>query len=114
MADDKTLTALHLSAATREKMNRIKVERRLSFTDQITEAIDRLYVDLFPDPAETAIVIGYLRLDRPGDIEPDEMTCAECGQDIHFERGAFLTVLKAGADMTLGNAPLCAACTSSE
>ena len=114
MADDKTLTALHLSAATREKMNRIKVERRLSFTDQITEAIDRLYVDLFPDPAETAIVIGYLRIDRPGDIDPDEMTCAECGQDIRLERGAFIAVLKSSEDVTLGNAPLCGTCASSD
>ena len=112
MADDKTLTALHLSAATREKMEQIKKLARISFTDQITEAIDRLYVDLFPDPAETAIVLGYIRIDRLGEV--DAPTCAECSQDIHMERGAFLAVLKAGDEVTLGGGSLCAACASSE
>lgn len=103
--------ALNLPAATRQQMEHIKFAARISFTDQLIRAIDRLHADLFPDPAAAAVVVGYMRIDRLGEI--DAPTCAECGQDIDLARGAFLAALKADADVTLAG-PLCAACASSE
>ena len=112
MTTDRQQLGLNIPAETREQMERIKEATGATFTNQVIRASEKLHADLFRDPASAAIAIGYIRLDRLGEIEAAEMTCAECGQPLHPERGAFLAVLKADEDITLAG-PLCSGCASS-
>lgn len=68
------------------------------------EALQRLQASFFGD----TIIIGWVKLDRWGELERDEV-CDECGQDI-VAGDAYVGLVASGGY----HGPVCGACATSE
>lgn len=58
--------------------------------------------------APAGLALGYLKLDRPGDVPAVELTCRKCGQPLDF--GIWLEVIARGHGGVYLGAPLCGEC----
>lgn len=106
MSKSPNLTLL-VAPETRARMEQIKSVAGLPFVAQVEQALDLLHARMFPVD-EPIIVLGYLRVDRAGDLDDDAM-CAECGYALGA-RGLWLRMTNDGKSF----GPLCADCASSE
>jgi hypothetical protein len=65
-----------------------------------------------PLDVDARLCLGWLRLDRPGDLPPGEVVCLDCGGTC--DAGVWLAVLSGeGADCSL-QGPYCDLCATSE
>lgn len=62
-----------------------------------------------PDPD---LCLGYLKLDRPGDLDPGEVACLEC--DGACEAGIWLAAMQTPAGVHYLTGPYCDLCAASE
>ncbi len=62
-----------------------------------------------PDPD---LCLGYLKLDRPGDLDPGEVACLEC--DGTCEAGIWLAAMQTPAGVHYLTGPYCDLCAASE
>lgn len=74
----------------------------LSRADTVRECIRRVYAAEFP-----TLCLGYVALDRRGDLDEDA-ECIECGQPVRHS--VFVAVMADGSI----EGPLCGRCASSE
>lgn len=84
-------------------------ERGVDMTAVIRDAIRQYHARTFP-----AVVVGYVKLDRPGEVEwnkPDseDNECPECNQPL-LHLGAYMAVY---ADGTM-RGPVCKVCATAE
>lgn len=85
----------------------IEAATRLTRRAVLENAIAMLHESMFTAPDGANLVLGYLRLDRFGELEPTD-ACPVCGS-AYEDRGIWLRVH--GSGVLTG--PLCSRCASS-
>ena len=106
MTDRKT--SLNITSVQAERLAAIKARTGQTLTAILSEAIEAHWSRVLAEPA---LVLGYVKLDRSGDVAPEETICRTCGQ--MCEDGIWLQVGAIVNQITL-HGPLCELCASSE
>lgn len=102
-----TYLNLRVTKVTREKLDALKKSTGASLSALVIRAVDMLAAEMTAPRHD--IVIGFIRLDRVGEIDSDA-TCVECERDLDLARGVWMRVHAAG-DLS---GPVCATCATSE
>lgn len=99
---------INISDASAAQLVAIGEAVRQTQTTVIERAIAMLYESVCQEPEDTAIVVGYIRMDRVGEIGAAD-ACPVCGSE-YGDRGIWMRVHATGA-LT---GPLCSRCASSD